>query len=257
MDDPPTAESASRNLILGGRAGLWQPSDGYRAGMDAALLAAAIRAGDGARVLEAGCGAGGALVQAALRNPSAHFTGIERDAAAAALCTRNIAENGLGERAQARLADVGAGFRALGEPRFDAAFANPPFFDDEGAIRGPSPRRRGAWIADAGLGAWIGFLLDAVRDGGAVTVIHRADRLADILAALAPAEGSTRAGSVRIRPVQPFAGAAAKRVLVRAVRGGHAPLLLLAPLVLHPSDGGRHTPQAEAILRGDAALGWD
>jgi len=48
----------------------------------------------------------------------------------------------------------------------DAAFANPPFFDDAGALRGPAPERRAAWMADDGLAAWIGFLSKAVREGG-------------------------------------------------------------------------------------------
>ncbi len=237
---------------MGGRGVLWQPGDGYRAGMDAALLAAALAPPAGGRVLEAGCGAGAALVQAALRHTDVGFTGIERDGSALALAQRNVAENGLSPRVAVRAGDVAEGFRALDEPPFDAAFANPPFFDDPSALRAPKPGKRGAWMADEGLAAWVGFLLDALRNGGSVTVIHRADRLGDLLRALAP-----RGGSVRVRPVQPFADAPAKRVLVRATRGGRAPLMLLAPLVLHDREGGRHTPRADAILRGDAALGWD
>jgi tRNA1(Val) A37 N6-methylase TrmN6 len=58
--------------------------------------------------------------------------------------------------------------------------------------------------------------------------------------------------------VQPFADAPAKRVLVRCIRGGKAPLVLLAPLVLHArGEAAKHTPEAEAILRGETALGWD
>jgi tRNA1(Val) A37 N6-methylase TrmN6 len=135
---------------------------------------------------------------------------------------------------------------------FDAAMANPPFFDDPGALRGPAPAKAGAWLADDGLAAWTGFLLKAVREGGTITIIHRADRLADILAQLAP-----KAGSVRIRPIQPFADQPAKRVLVRAIKTGKAPLVLLPPLVLHARDAGKHTAEAEAILRGEAGLGWD
>jgi tRNA1(Val) A37 N6-methylase TrmN6 len=67
---------------------------------------------------------------------------------------------------------------------------------------------------------------------------------------------SEGAGSFRIRPIQPFADQPAKRVLVRAVKGGRAPLALLPPLVLHPRDGTKHTPEAEAILRGEARLPW-
>jgi tRNA1(Val) A37 N6-methylase TrmN6 len=243
--------SLTEDLILGGRVRLRQPKAGYRAGLDAALLAAACDSPPGTRVLEAGCGVGGALLAAAARRPETAFVGLERDEAALALARENIALNGFQDRVAAIGGDVGARFSALGLKPFDAAMANPPFFDDEESLRGPHPARRGAYIADDGLSAWIGFLVTAVREGGSVTVIHRADRLGDILTALSP-----KAGSVRIRPIHPFADASAKRVLVRATKTGKAPLALLPPLVLHEREGSKHTAQAEAILRGEAGLGW-
>lgn len=237
--------------ILGGRLRLRQPREGYRAGLDAALLAAACDAGEGHRVLEAGCGVGAALLAAALRRPGAHFTGLEREADALALARENIALNGLEGRVDAMAGDVGDPFAQLGLPPFDAALANPPFFDDAAGLRGPGLAKRAAWIADDGLGAWLGFLAKAVREGGAIILIHRADRLADILGLLAP-----KAGSFQVRPVQPFADAPAKRVLVRAVKTGKAPLRLLPALVLHDRDGAKHTIETEAILRGEAGLVW-
>lgn len=251
MDETAANAGFSEDRVLGGRIRLRQAQRGYRAGLDAALLAAACDALPGQRVIEAGCGVGGALLAAAARRTDTAFVGVERDPDALALAQHNIAANGLGERVQAMAGDVAAGFRALGLAPFDAAMANPPFFDEPGALRGPAPERAGAYLADDGLGAWIGFLLKAVREGGAITIIHRADRLADILALLAP-----KAGSVRIRPIQPFADEPAKRVLVRAIKTGKAPLMLLAPLVLHDGAGGKHTAPVEAILRGEAKLGW-
>ena len=59
-----------------------------------------------------------------------------------------------------------------------------------------------------------------------------------------------------MRPVHPFADAPAKRVLVRAVKSGKAPLQLLPTLVLHDRDGDKHRPEVEAILRGEADLAW-
>jgi tRNA1(Val) A37 N6-methylase TrmN6 len=244
---PHTRESR----MMGGRARLLQPLRGYRAGMDAALLAAAIQLKPGQRGLEIGCGAGAALVQAALRNPAAPFTGVERDPAALSLADRNIALNGLEDRVDARPGAVADGFRALGLDRVDAVFANPPFFDDHTRLRGPAPARVGAWMAEDGLGAWIALMVDALKDGGQLILIHRADRLGDILSGLAP-----RTGSIRIRPVQPFADQPAKRVVVRAVRGGRAPLVLLPALVLHDRSGAKHAAAADSILRGEAALDW-
>lgn len=248
---PDTSAIVTRDRLLGGRLTITQPRDGYRAGMDAALLAAACDAGPGHRVLEAGCGAGAALLAAAARRPGALFLGLEREVGAADLGRRNAEDSGLSDRVEVRAFDISAGFTALGEPRFDATMANPPFFDDPAALRAPAPAKRGAWMAEGGLAVWTGFLLAAVRDRGAITIIHRADRLADLLALL-----SAKAGSFQIRPVHPFAEAPAKRVLVRAVRGGKAPLQLLPPLVLHPKDGAKHTAEAEAILRGEADLRW-
>jgi tRNA1(Val) A37 N6-methylase TrmN6 len=251
MDQSAVQAGVSEDLLLGGRLRLRQPAVGYRAGVDAALLAAACDARPGERVLEAGCGAGAALLAAAARRAEARFTGVERDPAALALAKKNITLNGMDDRVSAIEGDVAAGFRALGLPPFDAVMANPPFFDDPNALRGPHPAREGAYLAPEGLAAWIDFLTKAVRAGGTIILIHRADRLGDILGLLA-----AKAGSVRIRPVQPFADQPAKRVLVRAIKTGKAPLVLLPALILHDRSEAKHTPAAEAILRGEAALDW-
>lgn len=244
-------DAITEDLLLGGRVRLRQPARGYRAGLDAALLAAACDAKAGQRVLEAGCGPGAALLAAAARRPEVRLTGVERDPAALTLARENIALNGLEDRVEAVEGDVGQRFRSLGLAPFDAALANPPFFDDPAALRGPAPEKAAAWMADEGLMAWTEFLLKAVREGGTITVIHRADRLADLLGLLAP-----KAGSFQVRPVHPFADEPAKRVLVRAVKTGKAPLKLLPPLVLHDRGGAKHRPEVEAILRGEADVPW-
>ena len=246
----PTAEGETvEDALLGGRVRLRQPARGYRAGMDAALLAAAVAAEPGQRVIEAGCGAGAVLMQIAARRPDATLTGLERDPAMATLARGNVALNGVDARIVQ--GDVAAGFRALQMEPFDWAVSNPPFFDDPGALRVPAEGKRGAWMADDGLKAWTTFLLKSVRESGRIVVIHRADRLADLLALL----GET-AGSLAVRGIHPHADEPAKRVLVRAIKTGRAPLRLLPPLVLHDRSGARHTAEAEAILRGEAALGW-
>jgi tRNA1(Val) A37 N6-methylase TrmN6 len=147
--------------------------------------------------------------------------------------------------------DVGAPFARLGLAAFDHVLANPPFFDDPTQQRAPHPAKRAAWMAAEGLAAWTSFLLRAARERGTITLIHRADRLVDIMALMAP-----KAGSFLVRPVHPFADEPAKRVVVRATKTGKAPLRLLPPLVLHVRGGAKHTLEAEAILRGDADLAW-
>jgi tRNA1(Val) A37 N6-methylase TrmN6 len=247
MDE--TALAVTEDRILGGRVLLRQPAKGYRAGLDAALLAAACDAGPEDRVLEPGCGVGAVMLAAAARRPGARFLGLERDAEAVRLAQLNIAGNAFADRVGVLTGEV-AGRSPAGAP-FDAALCNPPFFDAPAQLRAPHPTKAGAWMADDGLPAWVRFLTRSVREGGTLTLIHRADRLADLLALLAP-----KAGGVQIRPIHPFADAPASRVLVRAVKTGKAPLRLLPALVLHERGGAKHAPEAEAILRGEADLPW-
>jgi tRNA1(Val) A37 N6-methylase TrmN6 len=246
------AMSVTVNSLLNGRVRLKQPRAGYRAGMDAVLLAAACEAKAGARVLDAGCGAGAVMLAAAILNPDLRFVGLERDADLAALAETNITLNGLEAQVAVARGEVGARFAEVGLAPFEAALANPPFFDDNTALRGPAPAKRAAWITPEGLAVWAAFLVAAVREGGPVTLIHRAERVGDILAAFAP-----KCGSVKIRPIAPFADAPAKRVLVRAVKAGKAPLQILPSLILHVRGGeAKHTSAAEAILKGEARLAW-
>lgn len=242
--------SATFSHLLGGRVKVMQPVKGYRIGMDGALLAAACAGlSPRGRALELGCGAGGALLSLQARCPELDLTGIERETDYAALARENVILNA--GRATIIDGDIGRGFKTFGLKRFDLVFSNPPYFDDPGLLRAPHEAKRPAWIADDGLSAWLDFALAAVRDGGDIVFIHRADRLGDLFSGLA-----SKAGSFVVRPILPFANKDAKRVIVRAQRLGKAPLRLLPALVLHDDGERKHTPEVESILRGETVLGW-
>jgi tRNA1(Val) A37 N6-methylase TrmN6 len=187
------------------------------------------------------------LCQIGARRPGVRLLGVEREPPAAALSRENLSLNAL--EGEVLTADVAGGFAAIDRPRADWAVSNPPFFDDPGALRAPAPGKRAAWMADGGLAVWADFLLAGVRDGGSIVMIHRADRLADLLELL-----GRKAGSFRVLPVHPYTDRPAKRVLIKATRLGRSPLAILPPLVLHDAEGGKHSARAEAILRGEAAL---
>lgn len=251
--------SAAFTHLLGRRVKVMQPSKGYRIGMDGALLAAACAGavsdrpkgrGKALRSLELGCGAGGALLSLKARCPALVLTGIEREDAYAELARNNVLLNGMHD-VEIVAGDIGHGFKGFELERFDLVFSNPPYFDDPDTLRPPHEAKRPAWIADDGLQAWLDFAVAAVKDGGDIVFIHRADRLGDILSGLAG-----KAGSFLVRPIQPFSDTDAKRVLVRAKRLGKAPLRLLPPLVLHDDGERKHTEAVETILRGDEVLGW-
>jgi tRNA1(Val) A37 N6-methylase TrmN6 len=230
--------------FLGAKLRLRQPAQGYRAGLDAVLLAAAVT-GRG-RVMDAGCGAGAALLAAAVRCPDGQFVGVEREPAMAALAMENASLNGLAGRVEIlcgdALAQTGAGF--------DEVFVNPPY-DDGRLGEAPAPARLHAHVTEFDLRHWVGRLADALAGGGVLTMIHRADQADAVLAAF-----SGRLGGVCLRPIHPKSGAAAHRILVRGRKGSRARIVILPGLIAHALEGAAH-PDIAACLTGDAGIGWD
>ncbi|SIS65016.1 tRNA1(Val) (adenine(37)-N6)-methyltransferase [Phaeovulum vinaykumarii] len=235
--------------FLDGRLRIAQPKTGFRSGMDAVLLAAACPAAPGARVLELGCGAGVASLCLMARVPVV-AAALEVQPAYAALARENARRAGMAlEVIEGDLTRMPAELRARG---FDHVIANPPYF--EAGTPAPDPGRAQARHESADLAAWIDAGLRRLVPGGWLTLIQRAERLGDLLAAL-----GARAGAVTILPVAGRAGRPAGRVLLRARKGGRAPLRLLAPLVLHAAaahgrDGEDLSDAAQAVLRRGEAL---
>ncbi|QPH56217.1 tRNA1(Val) (adenine(37)-N6)-methyltransferase [Pontivivens ytuae] len=229
---------------------LHQPRRGYRAATDPVWLAAACPARDGESVLELGCGAGAALCCLGWRTGAA-LTGLELQPGYAALARRNLAENGLdGEVVEGDLAEMPAELRGRS---FDHVIANPPYFATD-SLPSPDAGRDTANREATPLATWIDAALRRLKPRGTLTLIHRAERLAGIIA---PLEG--RAGGILVLPLAPRTGRDAGRVIVQATKGGRAPLRLLAPLIVH--EGERHiadapdfTAVAERILTEGASL---
>jgi tRNA1(Val) A37 N6-methylase TrmN6 len=247
-----TMDSTSEDALLGGKLTLRQPIRGHRFGHDAVLLAAATPARTSEHAIELGAGVGAAGLALARRVEGLTVTLVELDPSLATLARENAARNALAARVRvvcldvaapvARFADAG-----LGSDSADHVLMNPPF----NAPHNPSPdqaRRLSHAASPGALARWIETAARLLRPQGALTLIWRADGLADLLAGL----GSSF-GAVAIKPVYPKPGAAAIRVVVNAAKTSNAPLSLLPGLVLADSDN-KPSAQAEAILREGAAL---
>lgn len=250
------AASSTEDAFLGGRLRILQPAGGYRAGLDAVLLAAAapLRTGEIEEVLDVGAGVGVVGLAVARRAADARVTMIEREIDAAELCRANIERNGLCERARVLAGDVR---RPLGEQpalqrlagTFDHVLANPPYQIEGAASLAPEPAKAAANAMPAGgLTHWLRFMAAMARPGGTATMIHRADRLDHVLSAFAG-----RFGGLVVFPLFPRHGAAAQRVLVQGIKGSRAPLQLRAGLVLHDT-GHSFRPEVDAVLRAGGAL---
>lgn len=244
------------DALLGGLVRLKQPRKGQRASADAVMLAAAVvapkKSGSGAQVLELGCGSGVAMLCVAARLKHVTVAGLELQPDLAALCARNIAANGFEDRLRVHEGDIRARrIAGLTPNSFDQVFANPPYFDAARHRVSPhagraAARAEGGEAAD--IGHWVAAMLRYAKPNAGLTLIHKAERLGDILTAL---EG--RAGAIRVIPLWSRPGQPAKRVILRAVKGSKAPLTLTPGLVLHSADGG-YLPEIDAVLRDGAAL---
>jgi len=244
----------TEDAVLGGKLWLKQPAGGHRFGHDAILLAAACPARAGERVVDLGAGVGAAGLALALRVAGTKVVLVEIDAALAALAAENAQLNALAARVSSVALDVAApasAFAAAGlEPESAArVLMNPPFNDPARQRASPDRQRR---LAHAGaaktLSAWIKAAARLLCPRGTVSMIWRADRLAELLLALAPAFGA-----VTVLPVHPTDREPAVRVLLRATKGSRAPLVLLPGFMLNDR-AGCATPEAKSLLRGETVL---
>jgi tRNA1(Val) A37 N6-methylase TrmN6 len=246
------AEILSEDTLLGGRVRFRQPQRGERASIDPVLLAAAVPAAAGDSVIDVGCGTGAASLCLAARLPSVRVTGIDRERHLVRLAGDNILLNGMGRRVAAMSGDLLRPPPRLEPGTFAHAMANPPFLEADRASPSPDAGKASARIeGEADLAAWIRFAISMVRLKGTLTLVHRADRLEQVLAQLAG-----KVGEIVIFPLWPGAGRPARRIIVRAKKGVATPTRLMPGLVLHDASG-RFTEAADAVLRGAAPLTLD
>lgn len=250
MTDP--ACEFTEDAFLGGQLRLRQPRSGHRAGHDAMLLAAATPARSGDRVVEFGAGVGAAGLAVARRVAGARLVLVEIDAALADLARGNAAANAIA--ADVVVLDVTAGAGAfaaqgLDPDSVDVVLMNPPFNDPMRHRASPDQARASAHVAAAAtLERWIHASRRILKSGGILTLIWRADGLSEVLAAL-----DRGFGSLAILPVHGDVNTPAIRVLIRAVKGGRAPLQIHAALLLK-DESALPNKQVQQILDGKRVL---
>lgn len=253
MNDDEYTGSADENVkhLLGERVTLAQPLSGFRAAIDSVLLAAAVSVSAGDKVLDAGCGTAAAALCLAAREKDVSVTGMEIQADMARYALRNVKANGVDGRVGVIQGDITSPPLEIQDMLFDHVMANPPYMEMGAGSTPPDPSRAIATVeGEHGIDPWITFPASVLKNKGTLTVIHRAERLPDILSVM-----SGRFGDIRVFPLWPGPGAdkPAKRVIVQARKGSNAPLRLLPGLVLHRKDGS-YTRETDAILRDAAPI---
>ncbi|RBI86198.1 methyltransferase [Rhodosalinus halophilus] len=242
----------TEDAFLGGRLVVEQPARGYRAGIDPVLMAAAVPARAGDSVLELGCGVGVASLALGIRVPGLALAALELQPELAALARANAARNEVAlEVVEGDVAQMPAALKAR---RFAHVMLNPPWFPRTASVRAADPAREAGLGETAPLEVWLAAAAKRLVPRGTLTLVHRAERLPEILAAAPRA-----LGSVELLPLLPREGRAPRLILLRARAGGRAPFRLHAGLVLHegaahPGDREHFSERVRAVLREGAPL---
>ncbi|MBQ4371856.1 MAG: methyltransferase [Firmicutes bacterium] len=213
---------------------LIQDSEGFCYGVDAVLLADFAGLSRGCSVMDLGCGSGVIpLILEAKYSPS-RIAGIELQPEAAALAARNMALNGLSEKAEIACCDVLDVRERFGPESFDAVVCNPPYFEKGRGPENPSPRllaaRSETTASFSDFAAAAAYLL---KPRGSFSIIHRPSRLPDLLEA-------GRAHGLEpkfMRMVAPKPDQAPNMVLISFVKGAGRELKLLPQLCVRDADG--------------------
>ena len=251
-DEPFAPEELAENGLLDGRVRLLQPVSGYRAGLDPVLLAASVPARAGQSVLELGCGGGPALCCLGWRVPGLDLAGVEIQPGYADLARRNLELNGLSGTIWN--GDLAALPPALKARSFDHVIANPPYFEKARRTGADAADREVALAGETPLSDWVRTAARRLKPRGIATFIQRAERLPDLMSAMAAC-----LGALELLPLAAREGRAPRLVLLRGRKEGRSDFRFHPPFVIHRGarhGGGRddYSDAAASIVKGGSSL---
>ena len=239
------------NHILGGRLLLCQPKEGFRAGIEPIILAAAVPSSTSGQVLELGCGVGTATLCYASRVADSSVIGVEKQSELAKLASDNVSKNHFNGRIRIINEDIILLHKTLAPCSFYHVMANPPFVEAERADPKIHPMRWGSHVeGSAKLVDWVSVARKLLKPKGTFTVIYDAGRIDDLIALL-----KVGFGGITMFPLWPSVqekGQDAKRVLVQARKGVKSPARIAHGLVLHDINGSFTVAAANILERGAA-----
>lgn len=218
-------------------------------GLDSFLLASLPRLKPGWKVCDLGCGTGLLGLLLLQRRRELTVTGLDIQPEAVRLGKLAAAENRLEDRLFFRLEDLRK--TALPAGSFDLAVCNPPYFPPSA---GPLPKGEARRTARTEETCTLEDVCRAagrlLRWGGAFCLVHKPERLTDLLCALrGEALEPKRLRLVSLRPER-----APSLLLLEARRGGKPGLAVEEPLILENPDGSPTAELDRIYFREEAPL---
>lgn len=208
-------------------------------GSDSQALGGFAQVRRGEKVCDLGCGSGVLGLYLLAREPSLRLTGLELDDNAAALARENFAANGLD--ASVLRGDLRRVRELLPAGAFDLAVSNPPYFAAGSGAAAAGQRGTARSELTCTLAELCGAAAYLLRSGGQFCLVHRAERLAELMALLR----SYKLEPKELQTVQKTIDTPPRLVLLRCRKDGGTGLDIRPPLLLQNGDG----TETEALRR--------
>ena len=206
-----------------------QKTQGFRFSIDAVLLAHFIQPAARHRVLDLGTGSGVIPHLIAARNPAVQIDAMELQPEIADMARRSVAYNHLTEQIQIIQQDITDMPKAY-QQQYDWVTSNPPFFPVGTGKQNPNPQIA---LARHEIACTLDQLVQSaaycLKSRGHFALIHRAERLTDILACCM----KHKLAPYRLRMVHPALDQPANLLLLEAIKDGKNGITVLPPLPIY------------------------
>jgi len=222
---------------------LIQKSNTFKFGVDAVLLADFADVKKTEHVLEMGTGTGIIDLLLYAKKQPASITALEIQTDMADMARRSIQYNKLEDKISILNIDLKNAPEKFGKASFDAIVTNPPYVKKEAGINNPVESKALARFEIAcTLQDVISCSKELLKSGGKLFMVHRADRLVDIIYEMRKQSIEPK----RIRFVHSNFGKRPHLILIEGTRGGRPELKFMDPLYIY-KDNEEYTEEIHRI----------
>lgn len=222
---------------------LIQKTNAFRFGVDAVLLADFADVKRKETVLEMGTGTGIIPILLFAKKEPKRIVAIEIQEEMAEMAERSMKLNNLQEIIEVKCMDLKEAASFLGKAQYDCVVTNPPYMKKQSGMNNPLETKAVArFEIQCKLEDVVNTARDLIRPGGKLFMVHRADRLVDIIYTMRCSGMEPK----RIRFVHSSVGKRPHLVLIEGVRGGNPELRFMDPLYIY-NEKGQYTDEIEFI----------
>lgn len=232
------------DLQIGGLSVI-QDTRGFCFGIDAVLLSAFAEIKKGDRVLDMCTGSGVIPILLSAKSKASEIYGIEIQPEVAQTAKRSVMHNNL-SNVFIKEGDIKEAVSIFGTACFDVITCNPPYIEVKSGLINPGDSKaiaRHEILCD--LEDVVKQSASLLRFGGKLYMIHRPDRIADVLCTMRKYKIEPK----RLRMIHSAKGTDATLFLVEGAFGGGKFLKVLPPLYVYDEEG-NYTAETERIYKG-------